>query len=115
MNAVLAGYPHSSGEIVIRQVANSWLVILPYIHPMHNAMPTLDIDELLKRGMDLAHERMEGEDEVLKRIRMENEPQPKHKAPCFPAPPKISDLKDENTFAFKTFPEVLEFLAEKIK
>lgn len=107
-------YPVITGNglapITIQQVANAWLVILPNLQHIQPAYPSFDMDEMLKRGIDLVQEKLHGDD-ILAKIKAENEPVKKVKAP----PPKISDLKDENIFSFKTFPEVLEFLAEKIK
>ena len=78
MYPVIAG--NGSAPITIQQIANSWLVILPQVHHLQPTFPQFDMDEMLKRGIDLAHEKMEGDD-VLAKIRAENEPIKKVKAP----------------------------------
>lgn len=115
MNPVIMGHPlhhHGSTEIVIRQIANGWMVILPHIHQLPEQP---DVEELMRKQFRIAKEEFGGGDDVLDKIRKENQEQPQPKKAELRPAPKIIDLKDENVYCFKTFPELLEFLAEKIK
>ena len=110
----LGQFPEASPHIVIKQIANAWMVILPNMRHFAPPVP-FDQDEYLRKQMIIAKETFQGGDDILDKIRREQEQKNAPEIPKTPPLPKISDLKEENVFCFTTFPELLTFLADTVK
>ena len=100
---MIYGGPAGDSTITIDQVSNGWMVRTPYIN---------NRDEQLERQAQLY-------ENMIKAAKKESDPlldelQGYSAVPLYTPPPaaKISDLKQPNVSVFKTFPEVLVFLAE---
>lgn len=92
--------------IILNQVSNGWVVILPMMPPSFDTQFGLVKPQFRELGKLIRGE--EEEDPVLAKIYEENDKKPE------PQSDKLNVPKDENTFIFATFPEVLEFLKNKI-
>ncbi len=106
-------------SIVINQVANGWIVILP--EHMYSQSPTLpnifsnlkidsEVDNARQIARAIKEEMMP--DDILDRLQKEAEPVE------VPVPKKIgwdSSSRTQNTFIFLDFDQVLNFLQKQVK
>lgn len=108
-------------EIVIRPVANGWLVVLPALpeprkptmNEIFNEHPDKYIEMMASVGKKMRAEMHE--DPLLAELLEKNTDTPEDLIKNAPLiQPRYSDLKDKNVWIFKEYSEVLEFLKERV-
>jgi len=102
---------HEENKIIIQQVANGFLVILPHIEEPGGGRGS-EFKEMMLATKDL----LKGihEDPLLAKVE-DTEAEFNRLADLALQVKKIKDLKENRMHIFKTFPEVLEFLSDEFK
>lgn len=101
---------YSEIQITIEQIANGWMVILPFQPVMDNGNFE---EDMIRRQAKIFKEELHDTDPVLSRIKEEQyalsgNPEPANSMP-------LKDMKNDRIYMFKELDEALTFLSQKIK